>query len=144
MNRVMDVFQAVRENPYPGRGIVLGLSEDGGHAAIAYFIMGRSENSRNRVFVEKDGGIVTEAFDPVKLVDPSLIIYTPVRLCAGGLTVVTNGDQTDTIAQRLAGGNLLKRRCAPAHSSRMRRTIRRGFPACLTYKMAVPAISSPF
>lgn len=96
--------QELRGNPYPGRGIVLGVSEDGGQAVIAYFIMGRSENSRNRVFIEKDGGIVTEAFDPAKLVDPSLIIYAPVRVAGGGVTVVTNGDQTDTIAEHLAAG----------------------------------------
>jgi len=100
----MDLFQDVRENPYPGRGIVLGLGSDGGCAVVAYFIMGRSENSRNRVFIEKDGGIVTEAFDPAKLTDPSLIIYQPVRVCVGGVTVVTNGDQTDTIAEHLAHG----------------------------------------
>ena len=100
----MDLFEDVRHNPYPGRGIVLGLDSDGGHAVIAYFIMGRSENSRNRVFIEKDGGIVTEAFDPAKLADPSLIIYAPVRVCAGGVTVVTNGDQTDTVAEHLERG----------------------------------------
>jgi len=100
----MDLFQDVRENSYPGRGVVLGLSEGGRHAVAAYFIMGRSGNSRNRVFVEKGDGIVTEAFDPAKLVDPSLVIYAPVRVCAGGVTVVTNGDQTDTIAEYLACG----------------------------------------
>ena len=83
-------------NVYPGRGIVLGKSEDGTKAVIAYFIMGRSENSRNRVFVEDGEGIRTEAFDPSKLVDPSLIIYAPVRVL-GNKTIVTNGDQTDTI-----------------------------------------------
>ena len=84
-------------NTYPGRGIVLGKSQDGRHAAIAYFIMGRSENSRNRIFSENDrGGIKTEAFDPAKLVDPSLIIYNPV-LVLGDATIVTNGDQTDTV-----------------------------------------------
>jgi len=98
----MNLFQDVRQNPYPGRGIVLGLAEGGRSAVIAYFIMGRSENSRNRVFVEKDGGIVTEAFDPSKLTDPSLVIYAPVRVCAGGITVITNGDQTDTITECLA------------------------------------------
>ena len=83
-------------NAYPGRGIVLGKSEDGTKAVIAYFIMGRSENSRNRVFVEDGEGIRTQAFDPSKLVDPSLIIYAPVRVL-GNKTIVTNGDQTDTI-----------------------------------------------
>lgn len=81
---------------YPGRGIVIGKTPDGKHAAIAYFIMGRSENSRNRIFVEEGEGIRTEAYDPSKLEDPSLIIYAPVRVL-GNKTIVTNGDQTDTI-----------------------------------------------
>ena len=81
---------------YPGRGIVIGKSEDGKKAVTAYFIMGRSENSRNRVFVEDGEGIRTQAFDPSKLTDPSLIIYAPVRVL-GNKTIVTNGDQTDTI-----------------------------------------------
>ncbi|MCL2545288.1 MAG: IMP cyclohydrolase [Clostridia bacterium] len=100
----IDLFQYLRQNPYPGRGIVLGLAQGGRHAAIAYFIMGRSQNSRNRVFVEKGGGIAAEAFDPAKMADPSLVLYAPVRVCAGGVTVVTNGDQTDTIAASLARG----------------------------------------
>lgn len=83
-------------NAYPGRGIVIGKSKDGKSAVTAYFIMGRSENSRNRVFVEEGEGIRTEAFDPSKLSDPSLIIYAPVRVL-GNRTIVTNGDQTDTI-----------------------------------------------
>ena len=83
-------------NAYPGRGIVIGKSEDGRHAVTAYFIMGRSGNSRNRVFVEDGAGIRTQAFDPSKLEDPSLIIYAPVRVL-GNKTIVTNGDQTDTI-----------------------------------------------
>ena len=81
---------------YPGRGIVMGKTPDGKKAAIAYFIMGRSENSRNRIFVKDGEGIRTEAFDPSKLEDPSLIIYAPVRVL-GNKTIVTNGDQTDTI-----------------------------------------------
>lgn len=81
---------------YPGRGIVIGRTPDGKKAAIAYFIMGRSANSRNRIFVEDGEGIRTEAFDPSKLEDPSLIIYAPVRVL-GNKTIVTNGDQTDTI-----------------------------------------------
>lgn len=88
---------------YPGRGIVIGKSADGKNAVIAYFIMGRSENSRNRVFVEDGEGIRTQAFDPSKLEDPSLIIYAPVRVL-GDTTVVTNGDQTDTIYDYLAEG----------------------------------------
>ena len=90
-------------NSYPGRGIVIGRSGDGKHAVIANFIMGRSQNSRNRVFTARDGGIITEAADPSKLEDPSLIIYAPVRVL-GRKTIVTNGDQTDTIYDALAKG----------------------------------------
>ena len=93
---MLSLTKELKENAYPGRGIVLGKSEDGKKAAAAYFIMGRSENSRNRVFVEDGEGIRTQAFDPSKLVDPSLIIYAPVRVL-GNKTIVTNGDQTDTI-----------------------------------------------
>lgn len=88
---------------YPGRGIIIGKSEDGKYAVTAYFIMGRSENSRNRVFVEDGEGIRTQAFDPSKLTDPSLIIYAPVRVL-GNDTIVTNGDQTDTIYDGMAKG----------------------------------------
>lgn len=88
--------QELKANPYPGRGIVIGRSADGKKAVTAYFIMGRSENSRNRIFVEDGEGIRTQAFDPSKLSDPSLIIYAPVRVL-GNRTIVTNGDQTDTI-----------------------------------------------
>ena len=88
--------QELKGNSYPGRGIVIGKSKDGRYAVTAYFIMGRSENSRNRVFVEDGEGIRTQAFDPSKLSDPSLIIYAPVRVL-GNKTIVTNGDQTDTI-----------------------------------------------
>lgn len=84
------------ENAYPGRGIVIGKTPDGKKAVMAYFIMGRSVNSRNRIFVEDGEGIRTQAFDPSKLTDPSLIIYAPVRVL-GNKTIVTNGDQTDTI-----------------------------------------------
>lgn len=86
----------LKNNAYPGRGIVIGKSPNGKYAVTAYFIMGRSENSRNRVFVEDGEGIRTQAFDPSKLSDPSLIIYAPVRVL-GNSTIVTNGDQTDTI-----------------------------------------------
>ena len=88
--------QELKGNAYPGRGIVIGRSKDGTKAVAGYFIMGRSQNSRNRVFVEEGEGIRTQAFDPSKLVDPSLIIYAPVRVL-GNKTIVTNGDQTDTI-----------------------------------------------
>ncbi len=94
--KAVSLTQEIASTSYPGRGIVLGRSADGTKAVIAYFIMGRSENSRNRVFVETEDGIKTEAFDPSKLVDPSLIIYAPVRVL-GNKTIVTNGDQTDTI-----------------------------------------------
>ena len=91
-----DLEQTLRTTSYPGRGIVIGRSSDASKAVTAYFIMGRSENSRNRVFVEDGDGIRTQAFDPAKLEDPSLIIYAPVRVY-GNKTIVTNGDQTDTI-----------------------------------------------
>ena len=93
----------LREISYPGRGIVIGRSRDGKKAVAAYFIMGRSENSRNRVFVEEGEGIRTEAYDPSKLTDPSLIIYAPVRVL-GNQTIVTNGDQTDTIYEGIRQG----------------------------------------
>ena len=93
---MMSLETQLSTNAYPGRGIVIGKSKDGKHAVTAYFIMGRSENSRNRVFVEDGEGIRTQAFDPSKLTDPSLIIYAPVRVL-GNKTIVTNGDQTDTI-----------------------------------------------
>ena len=92
----INLFDDLKSNAYPGRGIVLGRSADGTKAVAAYFIMGRSVNSRNRVFVEDGAGIRTQAFDPSKLEDPSLIIYAPVRVL-GNKTIVTNGDQTDTI-----------------------------------------------
>ena len=88
---------------YPGRGIILGNSADGRHAVIAYFIMGRSENSRNRVFVADGDGLKTKAFDESKMVDPSLIIYAPVRVL-DGKTIVTNGDQTDTVYELMQQG----------------------------------------
>ena len=94
--KILSLETELRGNAYPGRGIVIGTSADGKYAVTAYFIMGRSENSRNRVFVEDGEGIRTQAFDPSKLSDPSLIIYAPVRVL-GNKTIVTNGDQTDTI-----------------------------------------------
>ena len=93
---MVDLQRELAGNSYPGRGIVIGTSADGKYAVTAYFIMGRSENSRNRVFVEDGTGIRTQAFDPSKMQDPSLIIYAPVRTL-GNYTIVTNGDQTDTI-----------------------------------------------
>lgn len=94
--KMLSLEQELKENAYPGRGIVIGRSADGKSAAAAYFIMGRSENSRNRIFVEDGDGIRTQAFDPSKMEDPSLIIYAPVRVL-GNKTIITNGDQTDTI-----------------------------------------------
>lgn len=91
------------KNEYPGRGIVIGCTPDAKSAVTAYFIMGRSSNSRNRIFKEEEEGIRTEAFDPSKLEDPSLIIYAPVRVL-GHQTIVTNGDQTDTVFEGLAKG----------------------------------------
>lgn len=94
--KVLSLAQELADNAYPGRGIVIGRSKDGTKAVTAYFIMGRSSNSRNRIFAVDGEGIRTEAFDPSKLEDPSLIIYAPVRVL-GNKTIVTNGDQTDTI-----------------------------------------------
>jgi len=104
-----NIAELLRANPYPGRGILIGCSEDGKRSVVVYFIMGRSENSRNRIFVKTDDGIKTSAFDPSKLTDPSLVIYHPVRVvkeCFDSTTIefttiVTNGDQTDTIAYNL-------------------------------------------
>lgn len=94
--KMLSLKEELKNNAYPGRGIVIGKTPNGKYAVTAYFIMGRSSNSRNRVFVEEGQGIRTQAFDPSKLEDPSLIIYAPVRVL-GNKTIVTNGDQTDTI-----------------------------------------------
>ena len=105
----MNIYEAktmperVSGNPYPGRGIVLGMTPDGKHSVAAYFIMGRSVNSRNRVFLTEPDGIRTEAYDPSKLADPHLIIYHPVRQMGRAL-IVTNGDQTDTIRDFMEKG----------------------------------------
>ena len=96
----LSLQEELQANAYPGRGIVIGKTPDGTRAVTAYFIMGRSENSRNRVLVEDGEGIRTQAFDPGKLSDPSLIIYAPVRVL-GNKTIVTNGDQTDTIYESM-------------------------------------------
>ena len=106
--QVADLKNYLSSNEYPGRGVLIGKSEDGKNAVIVYFIMGRSENSRNRVFVTEDEGIRTQAFDPAKLSDPSLIIYSPVRVL-GSKTVVTNGDQTDTVYDFLKEGKPLRK-----------------------------------
>ena len=101
--KLVSLAQELSSTSYPGRGIVIGRSKDGKKAVTAYFIMGRSSNSRNRVFVEEGEGIRTEAFDPSKLEDPSLIIYAPVRVL-GNTTIVTNGDQTDTVYDGMKAG----------------------------------------
>ena len=95
--KLLDLEQYLTQHTYPGRGIVLGRTPDNDKVAVAYFIMGRSENSRNRIFEETEDGIRTRAFDESKMTDPSLIIYHPVRILENGMTIVTNGDQTDTI-----------------------------------------------
>lgn len=113
--QTLDLNQLLTNHPYPGRGIVLGRSADRTKAVIAYFIMGRSENSRNRIFEETGDGIRTRAYDESKMTDPSLIIYHPVRILDSGVTVVTNGDQTDTIRDFLLAGKsyfeALRTRC---------------------------------
>ncbi len=102
-SNVLSLTEDLASNEYPGRGLMLGTTPDGTTSVLVYFIMGRSENSRNRVFVETEDGIRTEAFDPSKCSDPSLIIYHPIREY-NGKTIVTNGDQTDTIRDALADG----------------------------------------
>ena len=141
--QTFDLNKLLSENTYPGRGIVLGMDDKGENAVIAYFIMGRSVNSRNRIFVEKDGGIITKAFDESKMVDPSLIIYAPVRV-RGDETIVTNGDQTDTVFDYLRKGmsfeDALRTRCfepdAPNYTPRISGMIIRAGEK-MTYKMSI-------
>jgi len=104
---IHDLAELIRDNSYVGRGIVIGKSEDGKKACSAYFIMGRSANSRNRIFAEKDGALYTEPFDPSKVQDPSLIIYAAQRKLGNHL-IVTNGNQTDTIYEGLKAGESFK------------------------------------
>jgi hypothetical protein len=146
----MDIYKiskfgdAVEGNRYPGRGIVVGKSCDGTKAVIAYFIMGRSDNSRNRVFVERDGAIYTEPFDVSKLEDPSLIIYAAVREYKNHL-IVTNGDQTDTIYDGLADGKsfyeALESRCfepdAPNFTPRISAEAEFDGEGSFTYRMSI-------
>ena len=106
--KTLDLTEILTHHPYPGRGIVLGRTADNQKAAVAYFIMGRSENSRNRVFEETEDGIRTKAFDESKMTDPSLIIYHPVRILTDGTTIVTNGDQTDTIRDHILDGRCFR------------------------------------
>lgn len=146
----MDIYKvrkfgdAVEGNRYPGRGIVAGQSCDGTKAVIAYFIMGRSVNSRNRVFVERDGAVFTEPFDVSKLEDPSLIIYAAVRNFENHL-IVTNGDQTDTIYNGLAEGKsfyeALESRCfepdAPNFTPRISAEVVFGGDGTFRYRMSI-------
>ena len=112
--RIHDISTLITGNPYVGRGILVGKTPDGTQAVAAYFIMGRSDNSRNRVFVERDGALYTEPFDPSRVKDPSLIIYAALRQYENKL-IVTNGDQTDTVWEGLKNGvsfgEALKSRC---------------------------------
>ena len=105
--KINDIGELIKDNAYVGRGIVLGKTEDGKKAVSAYFIMGRSANSRNRIFTEKNGEVFTEPFDASKVEDPSLIIYAAIRRYENKL-IVTNGDQTDTIYEGLQNGKCFK------------------------------------
>ncbi len=136
---ILDFQKLLEQHPYPGRGIMLGRSADNKSAVIAYFIMGRSENSRNRVFEATEDGIRTRAFDESKMVDPSLIIYHPVRK-VGDVTVVTNGDQTDTIRDGLLEGKsyieALRTRCyepdGPNYTPRISGVVEKDGAFCLS------------
>jgi len=101
--KIHEIGELIKDNPYVGRGIIIGKSEDARSAVSAYFIMGRSNNSRNRVFTKRGGDLYTEPYDASKVEDPSLIIYAAIREIEGGL-IVTNGDQTDTIYDGLSSG----------------------------------------
>ena len=139
----VDIKQDLAGNSYPGRGIVIGQSADGKNAVIAYFIMGRSVNSRNRVFVEEGAGIRTQAYDPAKLSDPSLVIYAPVRVL-GEDTIVTNGDQTDTIYDFLKEGKTFEEALrtrtfepdCPNYTPRISGIVERG-EGSFTYKLSI-------
>ena len=130
--KTYDISDLLRKNPYPGRGIILGRSKDGRYAVAAYFIMGRSKNSRNRIFVKTEDGIQTQAFDPAAMTDPSLIIYHPVRDFLG-CTIVTNGDQTDTIRDFMAVGRNM-------HAALMTRSFE---PDAPNYTPRVSGVISP-
>lgn len=139
----VDIKQDLAGNSYPGRGIVIGQSADGKQAVVAYFIMGRSVNSRNRVFVEEGAGIRTQAHDPAKLSDPSLVIYAPVRVL-GEDTIVTNGDQTDTIYDFLKEGKTFEEALrtrtfepdGPNYTPRISGIVERG-EGSFTYKLSI-------
>jgi hypothetical protein len=119
---MVSIYEYLSANPYPGRGVAIGKTADGTKAVILYFIMGRSVNSRNRIFELTDDGIRTRAFDPSKLSDPSLIIYAPVRK-VGLDTVVTNGDQTDTVRDALQAGKTFAEASVPVSLSPMLPTL---------------------
>ncbi len=162
---INDIRGLIGNNPYVGRGIVIGKSADGRSAVAAYFIMGISENSRNRVFAERNGGVYTEPFDASRVKDPSLIIYRAVASCGNAL-IVTNGDQTDTIADGLKNGlsfnQALASRCfepdAPNYTPRISgmitfgdgdfsysmsilKSIDAGGSACARYAFDYPAVA---
>lgn len=140
--RINDLTELLGSNEYPGRGILIGKSEDGKNAVFAYFIMGRSENSRNRIFVRQEGGIRTEAFDASKMTDPSLIIYSPVRTIGKNI-IVTNGDQTDTIYEHISKGQsfeaALETRCfepdSPNYTPRISGLL--NFESGFSYKLSI-------
>ena len=136
---INDITELLSSNAYPGRGIVIGMDEDGMRSVALYFIMGRSENSRNRVFEKTGDGIRTKAFDPARLTDPSLVIYNPVRAYRGRV-IVTNGDQTDTILEYLKDGRDIRAALAtrefepdaPLYTPRISGLIERGGSYCLS------------
>ncbi len=107
-----NLWERLAVNPYPGRGLVLGMDQSGERLVQVYWIMGRSQNSRNRVFATDGKRVWTEPADPAKVKDPSLIIYNAMRELAGGVFVVTNGDQTDTICESIAGGGTFEQALA--------------------------------
>ena len=141
--KINRIDELIRDNPYVGRGIVVGKSADGKNAVAAYFIMGRSANSRNRVFAERNGAVYTEPFDASKVEDPRLIIYAAVREYVNNL-IVTNGDQTDTIVAGLAAGRsfeaTLESRCfepdAPNFTPRISAMLTFGADD-FTYRMSI-------
>ena len=141
--QTQNIATILKENGYVGRGVLMGRSPSGKKAAMAYFIMGRSENSQNRVFIEKGEELIIHPFDESKVEDPSLIIYAPVRV-SGANTIVTNGDQTDTIYDFLATGKsfeaALRTRCfepdAPNFTSRISGMMTLSDSGC-AYKLSI-------
>lgn len=146
---VNSIKELLENNVYPGRGIVIGMTEDGKKAVTAYFIMGRSQNSRNRIFVKRDNALYTEPYDASKVEDPSLIIYAPVREYENNL-IVTNGDQTDTVYEGLAAGKsfdcALSSRCfepdGPNFTPRISGMLTFG-EGSFTYKMSILKSADP-